>query len=86
MTKNKSNQILYFDQEAYLEKILQKTQMISESFKSIKIPINNKNCIHPADPEDEQINRKLYQKKIRLVMYAVINIRLDIIFIIKKLS
>ena len=60
--------------------------MISESFKSIRIPINNKNCIHPAGPEDEWIDWKSYQKKVGLVMYAVINMRLDIVFAIGKLS
>ena len=60
--------------------------MISKNSKPIKILINSKNCIHPADPKDEQTDQKLYQKKVRLVMYTIINTRLDIVFTIRKLS
>ena len=60
--------------------------MINKNFKLIKMPINNKSYIHLIDPEDEQTDQKLYQKKMKLVIYAAINIKLDIIFVIKKLS
>ena len=86
VTRNKPNQTLHLNQEAYLKKILQETQMISESSKPTRMPINNKSCIHPADPEDKQTDQKPYQKKMRLVMYTAINTRPNIAFTIGKLS
>ena len=60
--------------------------MISKNSKFTRMSMNDKNYIHLIGPEDEQTDWKLYQKKIGLVIYAAINIKSDIIFIIGKLS
>ena len=78
--------MLYLNQEIYLKKILQEVQMINKSSKFIKMLMNGESCIYLIGPEDKQIDRKSYQKKIKLIMYTAINIRLDIVFIIGKLS
>ena len=60
--------------------------MINKNSKSIKMLINGKNYIYSAGSKNEQTDWKLYQKKMGLIMYIVINIRLDIIFVVGKLS
>ena len=60
--------------------------MISKNSKPIRISINSKKYIYLISPKDEQTDRKLYQKKIKSVIYTAINIRPDITFTIRKLS
>ena len=86
VTRDRPNWTLYLDQETYLKKVLQEAQMISESSKPTKMPMNSENYIHLVGSEDEQTDQKLYQKKVGLVIYAAINIRPDIIFAVGKLS
>ena len=86
VTRDKPNQTLHLNQKAYFEKVLQETQMINESSKPIRIPMNGESCICLAGPEDERTDWKPYQKKIRSVMYTAINMRPNITFAVGKLS
>ena len=65
---------------------MQEIQMINKSSKPIRMSINGENYIYLAGLKDKQTDQKPYQKKMGLIMYAAINIRLDIIFTVKKLS
>ena len=78
--------MLHLDQKAYLEKVLQEAQIINKNSKSTKMPMNDESCIRPINPKNKQTDRKPYQKKVGLVMYAAINMRPDIAFAVEKLS
>ena len=84
--RDRANRTIHLDQEAYLEKVLQDAQMLQETSRPTRIPMNGDSCIRPAGPEDDRVDRALYQKNVGSVMYAAINTRPDISFAVGKLS
>ncbi|KAI1005177.1 hypothetical protein K3495_g3040 [Podosphaera aphanis] len=86
VTRDRTNQTLYIDQEQYLSVVLDKFGITTGKHKAKKIPVTDYESLRPATAEDERIHLAECQQAIGSLLYAMIYTRPDIAFVVGKLS
>jgi hypothetical protein len=74
------------DQEQYLDSVLNRFGITTETHKAKGIPLADYSQLRPATPDDERVDITLYQQIIGSLMYAMVHTRPDIAFALGKLS
>ena len=86
VTRDRKQRTIIIDQEAYIEKILQKNSMIKDTFKPTALPMSGYECITEACDEDNRVDTTDYQRRIGDIMHTIIYSRPDAAFAIAKLA
>ena len=85
VTRDRKLKTLYLDQEQYLSTVCDKFGITNGKYKAKKIPVTDYNSLRPVEEKDELINIIEYISGIRNLIYRIIFIRLDLVFILRRL-
>ena len=86
ITRDRKQRTIIVDQEAYIEKILQKNGMSKDTFKPTSLPISGYEWITEPSEGDNRVDATDYQRRIGDIMHAAIYSRADSAFTIAKLA
>lgn len=86
VTRNRKEFALYLDQEQYLDHVLTKYGYEHSRSKPIATPIDDYKHLRPANSKDKRIDASRYREIVGSLMYAMIYTRIDIAFILGRLS
>ena len=86
VTHNCKRQTLCLNQIHYMNKVLRNLHMHSDKHKITKISLNRYDALWSADLTDQRINQRQYQQTIESLMYVMIHIQLNIVFVLDWLS
>ena len=70
------------NQTHYIKKVLQDFNMSPDKHKCTEIPLNEYDALCSVGPNDQRIDQRQYQQTIESLMYVVIHMCLDILFVL----